>query len=73
VKSIYKLLLYLPTQDNLSLIDSIYGEDKEYLEGVARERLANNSEYTPILISYSMSEAKLISNNGENDEIQSVG
>jgi DNA-binding transcriptional MocR family regulator len=59
-RSTFKLLLYVPIQDNLALVDTLVCEDKDELVNQAIERKGNNPSYTAVLLTYELSGAEIV-------------
>lgn len=60
--SIFKLQTYQQINDNLHLIDVIYGEDQEELKAVGQYRSAENSDYLVLLLTYKLEDASIVTN-----------
>ncbi len=57
---IFKLLIHLKIGEQLFLIDMIYGEDREWLEQLGRDRKKNNDQYIVLLLEYNLTRTKVI-------------
>lgn len=60
MKQTHRLLLYMPIEDNLALIDTLFGDDKDELLGIAQARMANNPDYKAVMLSYDLSSAEIV-------------
>lgn len=56
----YKALLYLKVNDNLLLVDSIYGEDWNEISELVQGRKRNNPDYLVIISSYNINDAQIL-------------
>jgi hypothetical protein len=57
---LHKLLLYVPIQDNLALVDTLLSDDKDELSKVAKDRKENNSSYAAVLLTYELTGAEIV-------------
>lgn len=57
---LYKLLLFLALDNNVFLVDQFVDESKERLITEAQDRLANNSQYRPIIVEYKQVSANIV-------------
>lgn len=60
IPQLHKLLLYVPIQDNLALVDTLLNDNKEELLLEAAGRRRQNPDYKAVLLTYELTGAQII-------------
>lgn len=57
---VHRLLIYMPLDGMLMLVDEAYSDDQEHIMAIAASRQKNNPSYKLVLVSYKQESVKLL-------------